>query len=503
MAGKFYITTSIAYANAFPHIGFALESVQADALARSQRMAGKDVFFLTGTDEHGQKIETEARRQGVKPEIFVDKISQKFQDLKAALNLSTDDFIRTTDQKKHWPSVKKAWLSLSENGDIFKKKYKGLYCSGCEAFITEKDLVGGKCPIHKKAPQLVQEENYFFRLSKYSKNLEEMLSNDVIKIIPYSRKNEMIQFVKSGLEDISFSRMRKDLEWGIPVPGDETQTIYVWADALINYISALGYGEDSERFKKYWPADVHCVGKDIQKFHCVIWPAMLLSLGLAQPKSVFIHGFITSAGQKMSKSLGNTVDPFDLVKKYGTDPVRYFLLREIPSTEDGDFTYEKMEARCNGELANGMGNTLSRVLTLIEKKCEGKIPDPRKRENKLKDFLTTQVLLNSPRTGDFDFNSALSKIIEAFKMIDREIDQARPWEWDDKTPEAGDCFYSWAASIRFLALLLFPFIPFSAKEILKQLGCDDKKDISFKEISWDGLEPGQKIKKGENLFPRF
>jgi methionyl-tRNA synthetase len=469
-------------------------------------MAGKDVFFLTGTDENGQKIATAAKNHNTDPQSFVDGISKKFQDLRQLLNLSTDSFIRTTDRKRHWPSVEKAWLELTKNGDIVKKKYKGFYCAGCEAFVTEKDLANGKCPIHDKEPESLEEENYFFRLSKYSKKVKEIIENDVIRIIPSPKKNEMLQFIKNGLEDVSFSRPRKNLEWGIPVPGDSSQTVYVWADALINYVSAIGYAENSDDFRKYWPADVHCVGKDIQKFHCLIWPAMLLSLGLELPKSVFVHGFITANGQKMSKSLGNVVDPFELVEKYGTDPVRYFLLREIPQTEDGDFSYVKMEARCNGELANGIGNTLSRVLTLIEKKCGGEIPGPGRGENQLRDFLVSEVLPNSQLGSSFDSNLTLSKIAEAFKMIDREIDQTKPWEWDSETARSNQYFYSWTASIRFLACLLLPFIPGSAEEILKQLGLDpekEKKDIMKKGIVWEDLKPDQKIRKGKILFQRF
>ncbi|PJB98939.1 MAG: methionine--tRNA ligase, partial [Candidatus Nealsonbacteria bacterium CG_4_9_14_0_8_um_filter_36_17] len=360
---KFYITTSIAYTNTPPHIGYALELIQADVLARYHRILGKKVFFLTGTDEHGQKVVKAAEEAEKEPKEFTDKITARFKLLTKVLNLSNTDFIRTTDEKRHWPVAREVWLKLKENGDIYKKNYKGLYCVGCEAFITKKDLINGKCKIHQKEPEVVEEENYFFRLSKYSKQIKEIIKKDNVKIIPEERKNEMLNFVSQGLEDVSFSRPRKDLKWGIPVPDDNSQTIYVWADALINYISALDY-PNGENFKKYWPADVHCLGKDILRFHSTIWLGMLLSLGLELPKNIFVHGFITSNGQKMSKSLGNVIDPFELVKKYGTDAVRYFLLREITPTEDGDFTYEKFEARYNSDLASGLGNLVARVLTL-------------------------------------------------------------------------------------------------------------------------------------------
>ena len=358
MSKKFYIATSIAYTNALPHVGFALELVQADVLARYHRDLGDDTFFLTGTDEHGRKVAEAAEKLGKTPKDFTDELSDKFRGLTKALNVSNDDFIRTTDRTRHWPAVKDFWLELKEKGDIYKKKYQGLYCVGCEAFITKKDLKDGKCGIHQKEPEVVEEENYFFRLSKYSKEIERIIKTDKIRIIPPARGNEMLAFMRQGLEDVSFSRPSKDLSWGIPVPGDETQTIYVWADALINYFSGA---------PGRWPADLHCVGKDIFKFHSLIWPGMLLSLGLPLPKAILVHGFITVAGQKMSKSLGNVVDPFELIEKYGADAARYFLLREIPPTEDGDFTIGKFEQRYNADLASGLGNLVARGITLSSK----------------------------------------------------------------------------------------------------------------------------------------
>ena len=363
---KFYITSSLPYTNANPHIGFALEIIQTDVLARYQRQQDKDVFFLTGTDEHGTKVAKTAKDAGVSPREFTNKISGKFLELTKTLNISNDNFIRTTDQKQHWPSVRVVWEKLQESGDLEKRIYEGLYCSGCEVFITEKELVNGQCPIHKKEPEKVQEENWFFGLSKYGLQLKEKIEKDELRIVPEGRKKEVLSLINQGLEDISFSRPKEKLQWGIPVPGDDTQVVYVWADALVNYISALGYPK-GEKFKKYWPADVHVVGKDILRFHATIWPAMLLSLGIELPKTIFVHGFITADGQKMSKSLGNVIDPFELVEKYGTDAVRYFFLREIPSTEDGDFSYEKFEVRYNADLASGLGNLVARVVTLATK----------------------------------------------------------------------------------------------------------------------------------------
>lgn len=467
---KFYITTSIAYTNAPPHIGFALESLQADVLARHHKQLKEDVFYLTGTDEHGAKIKKAADKENRDVKDFVDALSQKFKDLKNVLNLSNNDFIRTTDQKIHWPVVKKVWLKLKENGDIYKKKYQGLYCVGCEAFITKKDLVDGKCIIHQKEPEVVEEENYFFRLSKYSDKIQKAIESDKIKIVPETKKNEVLSFIKQGLEDVSFSRPRKDLNWGIQVPDDDTQTIYVWADALTNYISAIGY-PNGNKFKKYWPADVHCIGKDILKFHAIYWPAMLLSLGIELPKIIFVHGFITVDGQKMSKSLGNVIDPFELVKKYGTDSVRYYLLREIPSTEDGDFTYEKFEARYNSDLAGGIGNLVARVLGVAGKTAIKKSKPTKATSERIKEAKKNYALA----LEKFRFNEALAAVWNLISYCDKYINDEKLWE--TKKPEViNDLF----CALDEISALLLPFLPETAEKIKKAV----------------------KDKKSESLFPR-
>ncbi len=472
---KFYITTSIAYANAFPHIGFALESIQADVIARYHRLLNEDVFFLTGTDEHGAKIAKASKKTEKNPKEFVDEISNKYKELKTILNLSDDDFIRTTDKKRHWPAVKKVWLKLKENGDIYKKKYKGLYCVGCEAFILEKDLVDGKCPVHQKEPEIVEEENYFFRLSRYSKKIEKIIEKDEIKIIPETRKNEILSFINQELRDISFSRSNKNLRWGIPVPDDKTQTIYCWADALTNYISAIGYEKEDEKFKKYWPADIHCIGKDIIKFHCLFWPAMILSLGLELPKTIFVHGFITVGGQKMSKSLGNVIDPFKLVKKYGTDPVRYYLLREIPPAEDGDFTFQKFEARYNSDLASGLGNLVARVLTMAEKISAVKYKPSKERE-------IEKVVDNTQREykkalDDFRFNGVLASIWKLISFCDKYIEKERPWE-ESKNQKL--VISNLLFLLENIAQLLRPILPETSEKISQIL----------------------RIRKSQILFPR-
>ncbi len=475
---KFYITTSIAYTNAPPHLGFALELIQADVLARCHRLLGEDIFFLTGTDEHGLKVVKAAKETGKEPEEFTDEIAAEYESLTKALNLSNTDFVRTTDEKRHWPKVKEIWLKLKENGDIYTKKYRGLYCVGCEAFITKKDLINGKCKIHKKEPEVIEEENYFFKLSKYSKKIEEIIQKDDVKIIPEERKNEMLSFIGQGLEDVSFSRPRKDLKWGIPVPDDNSQTIYVWADALINYLSALDYS-NGENFKKYWPADIHCLGKDILRFHATIWLGMILSLGLELPKNIFVHGFITSNGQKMSKSLGNVIDPFELVKKYGVDAVRYFLLREIPSTEDGDFTYQKFEERYNSDLASGLGNLVARVIRMVTK---SKSVDARYQQTKGNRLFISLIKKTQNKykkfVENFKFNEALISIWDLISFCDKYIERERPWEEKENQKEViGNLLFS----LSEIAKLLQPFLPATSEKISKQL----------------------KIKKKESLFPRI
>ena len=472
---KFYITTSIAYTNAPPHIGFALESIQADVLARWQRKLKKDVFFLTGTDEHGTKIAKKAEELGKDPQKFVDEISGKFKDLTKVLNISNDDFIRTTDRKKHWPVVERFWEKMVENGDLYKKKYGGSYCSGCEAFLSERDLEDGKCLIHKKESEIIEEENYFFKLSKYQTHLKEIIEKDDYQIIPETKKNEILSFINQGLEDISFSRSVEKLKWGIPVPGDETQVMYVWADALTNYISGLG-GENS----KYWPADIHCIGKDILKFHALIWPAMLLSLKIPLPKKLFVHGFITVDNQKMSKSLGNVIDPFELVDKYGTDAVRYYLLREISSSDDGDFSYEKFEGRFNSDLASGVGNLLARVRTMAEKVGfkPGLIKDIEPEINKVQEGYKKAL-------EEFKFNEALKSIWDLISFCDRYIDKEKPWEHKDNSPRVID---NLLIALDNISELLEPFLPETAEKIKKEVKRKSNKFVN---------------QKTENLFPRL
>jgi methionyl-tRNA synthetase len=371
---KFYITTSIAYANAAPHMGHAYEAFLADTVARYKRMEGYEVFFLTGTDEHGVKISRSAERGGLGPQAFVDKNTKEFTNFYTSLGVSHNEFIRTSDKEKHWPGAYMLWNRLVEAGDIYKGKYIGLYCIGCESFVTEKDLVEGLCPNHNVPPDKVEEENYFFRLSKYAEQVKALIQKDEVRIIPETRKHEILSLFNEIVPDVSFSRPEGTIPWGVPVPGDTTQVMYVWCDALANYISALGYGtENAERFAKYWPADVQIIGKDILRFHALFWPAMLLSAGLPLPKEILVHGFITSEGKKMSKSIGNVIDPKEYIEKHGQNALRAYFAREISPFEDGDFTEAKFLESYNANLANGLGNLVSRTIKMATEYFGGEI----------------------------------------------------------------------------------------------------------------------------------
>ncbi len=459
---KFYITTSIPYTNAKPHIGFALEIVQADVLARYNRLQKKEVFFLTGTDEHGQKTFNMAKEKGKDPLEFANETSQIYKELKKVLNLSNNDFIRTTDTIRHLPAVEKVWIKMNESGDIYKKKYKGLYCVGCESFVPEKNLFESKCPIHLKEPEKVEEENYFFKLTDYLSEIKEIIEKDKVRIVPVSKKNEILNMIKGGMEDISFSRM-KEKYWGFGIPNDLSQNFYVWPDALINYISAIGYAKDSKEFNKYWPADIHCIGKDIIKFHAIYWLAMLLSIKIELPKTIFIHGFITVNNQKMSKSLGNVIDPIELVNKYGVDAVRYYLLREIPPMEDGDFSIEKFENRYNADLAFGIGNLLSRVRAMAEKNGFEKAPFLSIVEEKRK--------LSKNAIEEFRFDIALKEIWEIIKSCDKYIEEKRPWE---NKKEDGIVLGELLSTLDEISTMLSPFLPQTAEKIKNQIERKDK-----------------------------
>lgn len=511
---KFYITTSIIYTNAAPHIGFALELTQADVLARYQRCQGNDVYFLTGTDENGVKNKKTAEKLGITPQKLVDENSAKAKELIKELNISNNDFIRTTDQMRHWPAVEKIWKTLDKNGDIYTKEYEGLYCIGCEAFITKKDLdKNGFCQIHKKKPEKIKEKNYFFRLSKYENEIKERIKSDKLNIFPKTRKKELLSLVKEGIQDVSFSRPSSSLDWGIPVPNDKTQTIYVWADALTNYISALGYGSpNNAKFKKYWPTDIHLIGKDILRFHALIWPGILLAARIPLPKTLLVHGFISSGGHKMSKSLGNVIDPFEIIDKYGADSLRYFLLREIPTTSDGDFTRERFNKTYNADLASGLGNLFSRILKMIEKYCKGKVPTIKK-DPKTHPLRTNKDYGQKEAWKDIDENiknynlsAALASIWKFISEADKYIEKTKPWELakQKKTEELNWVLYGLLDALCQIAWMINPFLPETSQKIAKALNIKSllKENPNYKN-SYTNIKQGEKIRSIEPLFPRI
>ena len=462
---KFYITTPIYYVNDKPHIGHAYTTIAADVLARLHRQLGQEVFFQAGTDEHGAKIAAAAEKAGKTPQAFADEVSAKFSLSWDSLSVAPDDFIRTTESR-HIRAVEIFLKKLKDSGKIYEGEYEGLYCVGHEAFIKESDLVNGKCPEHKTEPQHLKEKNWFFRLSDYGQILAEKITNDEITIRPEARKNEVLSFIKQGLEDIAISR--PNVKWGIPLPWDPDQTVYVWVEALFNYCSIIGYGEDEEKFQKFWPADIQLMAKDIIKFHCIIWPALLLSIGEKLPKRIFAHGFFTVDGQKMSKTIGNVIDPNDWVQRYGADAVRYFLLREVPFGQDGDVSEDKLKARYNGDLANGLGNLFSRTANMIEKYLQGDISEFVKSPKDLSEATEAFDALN--------FSEGLVKIWEAIAWANQLIDKAKPWELVKTEPDkVKELLLSLAALLYEIAARLSPVLPETADTVRKLLESGDIK----------------------------
>ena len=461
-----FISTAIPYVNAPGHVGHALEFIQTDVIARYYRSLKRDVFFLTGTDENSLKNAKAAEQQGVSTKDLVDRNAAIFRSLADKLKISYDDFIRTTEPK-HIKGAQKLWLACED--DIYQKTYRGLYCVGCEEFYQESELEDGKCPEHHTEPEVVEEENYFFRLSKYQEQLKAVFEKDIIKIIPSSRKNEIVSFLNSGLEDICISRsVERAKGWGIPVPGDNTQIIWVWFDALSNYINALGYGENDKKFEEFWQksdAKVHVIGKGIARFHAIYWPGILLSAGISLPSTIFVHGYITVDGQKMSKSIGNVIDPFELVEKYGVDAVRYFFLREIPPTEDGDFSFEKFETRYNADLASGLGNLVARTLALA-KKQQSTINNQQFNNSDFQKLVDETKKNVDESLEEFRFNDALVAIWDIIHACDKYVDEKRPWEVSKGQKEViADLLLAGS----HIAELLQPFLPETSEKIQQQL----------------------------------
>ena len=479
MPEKFYITTPIYYVNDKPHIGHAYTSIVADFLARYHRERGSETFFLTGTDEHGQKNVEAAEKTGKTLEELSDENSANFKALKKSLNLSWDDFIRTSDKEKHWPGAEELWKRIELSGDIYEDEYEGLYCVGCEAFLTEKELVDGLCPIHKKVPEVLKEKNLFFKLSKYSDKIASKIESGELNILPETRRNEILSLIKSGLKDVSFSRPKEKLSWGIPVPGHENQTMYVWCDALSNYVTAVGFGRDEKMFKKWWPADAQILGKDILRFHAAIWPGMLLSAGLPLQKNIYVHGFITIEGEKISKSLGNVINPNELALKYGTDALRYYLLREIPSHEDGDFSIERFDERYRADLANGLGNFASRVSALAEE--VGDIKNIEVETDVASEIEIARKNIDEA-ISQFRIHDAVSLIWGLIHFGDGYVDEKKPWESKDT-----QVIFNLVVLLDNIALLVAPVVPTSAAKITEAIRWSSKDTLSVKKI--DALFP--------------
>lgn len=494
---KFYLTTAIDFVNAPPHLGHLYEKVCADAIVRYHRLKGEEVFFLTGLDENAQKNEQAAKEAGMPVKAFVDKNAEYFKELCDLYEISNDDFIRTTE-KRHERVVKTVFQKIYDKGDIYKKCYEGYYCQGCEEFKTEKDLVDGKCPEHDTVPVRLKEENYFFKLSKYQDKLLKLLSEGEF-VLPLEKRNEVVARLKEGLKDLSVTR--PNLTWGIDAPIDPDHKIYVWIDALTNYISALGY-PDGERFNKFWPADVHLIGKGINWFHSVIWPAILLSAGIDLPKLILVHGYITVEGEKMSKSKGTVVNPLELAKNHPIDSIRYFLLRELAFGEDGDFTMESLVERTNNELVANIGNFIHRTLTFISKYFGGVVPKPVEFDEADEEFVKRIELIAdraAERLERFELDKALKDILEFSDEGNRYFQRKEPWK--DKDPT---CLYVCANAVRCLAVLLEPFVPSAVRRLWSQLNLEE--DVAEQE--WDSaskllIESGHKIGEPEILFKKI
>lgn len=489
MGYRLFLTTAIDYVNARPHIGHALEKIQADVIARYRRVQGDDVLFLTGTDDNALKNVLAAKDAGLTTEAFVRKNAENFKELRGLLDLSWDDFIRTTEER-HRKAVARFWKACRKD-DIYRKAYNGLYCLGCEEFKTEKELLNGFCAEHPGTKlEEIEESNYFFRLSAYQKRIEDALESSAISIVPEGRRREMLSFVHQGLEDFSISRSKERAQgWGIPVPDDDTQVIYVWFDALINYITAAGYANDEKRFDEYWSKGrtLHVIGKGINRFHSIYWPAMLMSAGVALPKQIFVHGYITVGGQKMSKTWGNVIDPAETVRKYGTDPVRYYLLREIPSQEDGDFSFARLHERYNGDLANGIGNLVSRTSTLGERLKSSDFDITKDVPRQTRDFCDTVLSDYTAHFDSFRLNEALADVWRLVAYADKLMNDRKPWA--EKDPVAFAAIIKEVAYIvSTIANSLVPFMPQTAARIHESIRIEDSV---------------LKIRKSSPLFPRL
>lgn len=517
-AQSWTITTSIPYVNAQPHIGHALEMVQADVLARYHRLLGHAVRFQSGTDENALKNVQAAEQAGITTQALVERNAAHFAALQQTLNLAWDDFIRTSADPRHATGVAKFWRACVASGDIYKKRYRGLYCVGCELFYNEDELVDGQCPIHERPLELVEEENYFFRLARYQEQLLTLIKADRLCIVPETRKNEILSFIRRGLVDFSISRsVVRSRGWGIPVPDDPSQVIYVWFDALVNYITAPGYADEGPSYARFWrQADrrIHLIGKDITRFHAIYWPAMLLSAGVPLPDTILVHGFITINGSKVSKSKGNVIDPVKLVQQWGTDALRYYLLRKVPTTGDANFTLAEFTQTYNADLADQLGNLLNRVVKMIERYTAGNVPTPSPltdREDRFLALANETQLEYHQALAELALHRALGTVWQLIAATNKYIVEVEPWTLAKQAKEVGDqtaharlatSLYVMAESLRLIAHMLFPFLPQTAAAIAQQLGTplDTAANQWGHALHWGKLAVHTQVQVGEVLF---
>lgn len=498
MTQKYYLTTTLPYVNADPHIGFALEIIQADALCRYQRLLGREVVFNTGTDEHGLKIFRKAEEAGITPQAYCDEYATRFSALKDALNLSYTHFIRTTDAH-HKAAAQEFWQRCLASGDIYKKEYNIKYCVGCELEKTDSELVDDRCPIHPKMDiELIQEENYFFKFSRFEKPLLELYAARPDFVVPANRQEEIKKFVERGLQDFSISRLKSKMPWGVAVPGDDDQVMYVWFDALVNYISTLGWPDETGEYKDFWPG-VQVAGKDNLRQQSAMWQAMLLSAKLPTSKQIFIHGFVTADGQKMSKSLGNVVNPLELVQKYGTDAVRYYLLGALPAYDDGDFSDTKFRDFYTAHLVNGIGNLTSRILTMTEKYTDNRVPAQAPDCFGVTEFWQKY----DAAMNRYQFDEVVRVVNEFVSKMDNAISTQKPWEQARNGVDIKPLLYQLVEGLRHLARAIAPLVPVAADQIRIRLGVSSESLAEAQAVVWGQLTEGGILSKGEPLFPRL
>ena len=500
---RFYLTTAIDYVNSRPHLGTAYEKVTADVIARYRRLCGFSTHFLMGNDEHSQNVYQRALELGLEPRAYCDQMEQVFRDVWAKLAVSFDDFIRTTEER-HRVAVTTLVQRIADAGDLYEGEYEGWYCVSCEAFKPDKDLVDGNCSIHQTRPEWIKEKNHFFRLSKYRDRLLQHYEANPTFLQPDARRNEMLRLLEGGLEDISVSRTGQS--WGIPLPSDPSSVVYVWFDALINYIAAVGYGTDDERFRRWWPADLHVVGKDITRFHAVVWPAMLMSAGLALPRRVFGHGWVNWQGQRMSKSLGTSVDPLDAVDRLGPDPLRLYLVKEIAYGHDGDFTWERFEERYNADLANNFGNLVNRVAVMAHKYRGGRLAPVPGATPQLADRAADVVRRYQAAMDEYQLHIGMAAAFDLIDATNEFITRSEPWvlaRTPDRRAELDQALFEMAEAVRIAAILLWPVMPASCAEILRRMGqVGPISEIRFdRDTAWAGGE--RQIVKGPPLWPRI